>query len=70
MCDKVGWLIDNAASGVVKAIMEADACTMPEAMEAFFSTRTFEALQDPETGLYLESPSHLYEMQRAERQSG
>ncbi len=36
------------------------------AMEAFFSSKIFEQLQDAENGLYTESASYIYEMYRSE----
>ena len=35
---------------------------MTEAMDELFSSNPYAGLADKETGLYLESPSHLYEL--------
>ena len=65
MPNKVDWLMESSTSGVVKIIMEEEGLGMVEAMKAFFSTELYEALNDKQTGLYLESPSYLYELYRA-----
>ena len=62
MPDKAGWLIESATSNVVKIIMEEQGLSMTDAMERLFSSSLYAGLADRETGLYLESPSHLYEL--------
>ena len=60
--DKRRWLIESAASNVVKIIMREQDLKMVEAMEALFSSKLYAGLVDSKTGLYLESPSYLYEL--------
>lgn len=64
MPDKVGWLIESATANVVKIIMKERDLSMTEAMNELFSSNLYAGLADRETGLYLESPSHLYELLR------
>ena len=37
-------------------------CSVSEAMQVLYGSVTYAGLADPETGLYLESPSYLYEV--------
>lgn len=62
MPDKVKWLMESATANVVKIIMREQGLPMAEAMRKLFSSSLYEGLEDRETGLYLESPSHLYEL--------
>lgn len=62
MSDKVEWLIESATANVVKIIMQEKGSSMAEAMDELFSSSLYAGLADRETGLYLESPSHLYEL--------
>lgn len=62
MSDAVARLIEYNTQDLVKMIVEARQCSVTEAMEALYPSATFSGLADPETGLYLESPSYLYEL--------
>ena len=64
MPDKVDWLIESDVSGLAKILMDEERLSLTEALETLFSSRLYDALADRETGLYLESPSHLYELYR------
>jgi hypothetical protein len=37
-----------------------------EAMQRFYNSEVFEKLQDPETGLYRESPAYVYDLYQIE----
>ena len=41
--------------------------TVKEAMRVVYSSKLYEKLQDPETGLYREGPAYLYDMLAEER---
>lgn len=60
--DKSDWLVEAGVAGVVKIMMEEQSLTMEDAMEQFVASGVFAGLNDKATGLYLESPSHLYEL--------
>ena len=62
MSDKVEWLIESATANIVKIIMLERGLSMIEAMDELFSSSLYAGLADRETGLYLESPSYLYEL--------
>lgn len=39
-------------------------------MREFYSSEVFEKLNEPETGLYLESPAYIYELFKSEKAVG
>ena len=57
-------LIEYNTQDVVKAIMLERGCSVKDAMSEFYSSRVYEGLCDPETGLYLESPWYIYELHK------
>ncbi len=44
--------------------------SMTDALDVVYNSDLYEALTDDETGLYLESPSYVYEFMRREYLSG
>ncbi|WP_172135160.1 hypothetical protein [Adlercreutzia sp. ZJ473] len=60
MSSDVAQLIEYNTQDVVKIIMHERGCSAVDAMREFYASKTFEGLVDPETGLYLQSPSYLY----------
>ena len=47
--------------------IEPEWLTIKEAMRVVYSSKLYEKLQDPETGLYREGPAYLYDMLAEER---
>ena len=62
MSDKITQLIEYNTQDLVKLIVEARDCAVSDAMKALYESKTYAGLTDPETGLYLESPSYLFEL--------
>lgn len=62
MSHEIDQLIEYNTQDIVKIIAEERNCTPTEAMQAFYRSSLCDGLCDPETGLYLESPSYLYEL--------
>ncbi len=65
--DTVGLLIRQFSRGTIDAdyiryLVEDTGMTMEQAMKRFYLSETFKKLVDPETGLYLEGSSYVYEM--------
>jgi len=60
--DKKRIMMELVTSDVISAIMEENAVTMQEAMKLFYNSEAFERLYDPETGLYRESGSYVYNL--------
>ncbi len=41
-----------------------------EAMQRLYTSETFSKLNNIETGLYLESPSYIYDIYKSEKENG
>ncbi len=52
-------MIESLTRDVVALLMEERGLSMREAMDAFCSSRTFDALSKPETGLFFQSPAYI-----------
>lgn len=59
-------LMEYIVQDVVAYIMEDTGAGLEEAMYRFYSSKTFEKLHDPETGLYLEGSAFIYELYKDE----
>lgn len=67
MSSVVEQLIEYNLSDVAKIIAREEDVDAAESLTKLFGTRLFDGIMDPETGLYLQSPSYLYELYRRER---
>lgn len=56
---KENFMIESLIRDVVALLMEEQGLSMREAMNAFYSSRTFDALSKPETGLFFQSPAYI-----------
>ena len=70
MSAKADALIEYNIQDALKIIVSSTACSVSEAMERLYRSRVFAGLADPQTGLYLESPSYLWELLLREEQGG
>jgi hypothetical protein len=59
-------MIEYTTQDVVRYLIEDNEFTMEEAMNRFYLSKTFEKLNDIETGLYLEGSAYIYEMLKRE----
>lgn len=66
MSGKESFMIESLTRDVVALLMEEDGLSMREAMDKFYSSRTFDALSQPETGLYIQSPAYILDEYRHE----
>lgn len=62
MSPKAEQLIEYNTADVAKIIAEERRCSAAEALEEVYTSKMYRGLSDPETGLYLQSPSYLYEL--------
>ena len=62
MNKRVQYLVE----GITKDII----CFLMEAFGVFYNSETFAKLTDEETGLYIESSSHVYEILKGELKYG
>lgn len=59
-------MIEYTTQEVIRYLIEDDGCSLEEAMHNFYLSRTFEKLNDIETGLYLEGSGYIYGMLKRE----
>ena len=67
--DNKELLIEASVQVAVKRIIVEMKLPIIEAMRQFYASAVFKKLQDYRTGLYLESPEHIYEMYQNELKS-
>ena len=60
-------LFDIATGNLCAWVSEQEGLSIKDAMRVVYSSRLYEKLQDPETGLYREGPAYLYDMLAEER---
>ena len=60
-------LFDIATGNLCAWVVKKESLTVKEAMRVVYSSKLYEKLQDPETGLYREGPAYLYDMLAEER---
>ncbi|MCM1306799.1 MAG: hypothetical protein NC303_05850 [Firmicutes bacterium] len=68
--DQIKFLTDLNIQEIIGFIVDDDKIEYDEAMDVFYNSATFEKLTDPETGLYLESAATVYEIFKAEQETG
>lgn len=59
-------MIEYTTQEVVRYLIEDNALLLEEALNRFYLSKTFEKLNDIETGLYLEGSAYIYEMFKRE----
>lgn len=64
------YLFEGISSDVVRYHIEKNDMTLQEAIYTFHNSETFSALEDFETGLYIESPAYVYDMLLSELRYG
>ena len=67
---KQEMLIEYNIQDIVEYISNDNGVDYDEAMREFYSSEIFEKLNDPETGLYLESPAYIYDLFSSEKTEG
>lgn len=54
-------MIEALTRDLISQIMEEQSLSMFEAMDKVYLSKTFEALSNPDTGLYFQSAAYLYD---------
>ena len=67
MSGKESFMIESLTRDVVALLMEEDGLSMRDAMDKFYSSRTFDSLSQPETGLYIQSSAYILDEYRQEQ---
>ncbi len=63
-------LIEYIISDIISFIMEDSNVSIKDAMQRLYNSQTFAKLNDFETGLYLESPTYVYDIYKNEKANG
>lgn len=58
--EQIQIMKDDIATAIIGYLMEDYHYSWPEALDALYTSETFERLQDNETGLYYQSPGYVY----------
>ena len=69
MNKRVQYLVEGITKDIICFLME-EGCELNEALGVFYNSETFAKLTDEETGLYIESSSHVYEILKGELKYG
>lgn len=54
-------MVESLTRDVIFLLMQEKNVSMRQAMDIFYSSRTFSSLSDPETGLFIQSPAYIYD---------
>lgn len=68
--NKQEQLVEYLLQEIVYMITTDQMLPYDKAMELFYNSEIFDKLQDPETGLYRESPAYVYELFKDELKNG
>jgi hypothetical protein len=58
--NQIEMMQEEMTAELIKRLMKARNIPMEEAFKDLYNSRTYEALQRPETGLYFQSPGYVY----------
>ncbi len=64
------FLINHIVDQMSLFLTEDFNMDIPSALNVVYNSKTFSFLQDKNTGLYVESPSYVYELLKKEYQTG
>ena len=59
---EIEYMNECTARDVITMLVEKRNLTIAEAMNLFYTSKTFENLNNPETGLYFQSPVYIYDI--------
>ena len=68
--NQIGFLTELNIQDVICFIVEDCKLDYDQAIDRFYSSKTFSKLVDKETGLYRESAAYIYELYKAEIANG
>lgn len=63
------FLVEANTQDIIKYIMADTGATIQEAMRTFYVSEVYAKLENFDTGLYLESPSYIYELFKDEKKN-
>lgn len=53
-------MVEEMTSDLIRLVMEREGLSMPEAFKKVYSSPLYEALRNPESHLYYQSPGYVY----------
>ena len=59
---EMDYLVDDLTQDVAKLLMQDRQCDIAEALNIVYNSRTYSALENPETGLFYQSAVYLYDL--------
>lgn len=59
---EMDYLVDDLTQDVAKMLMQDQQCDIAEALNIVYNSRTYSALENPETGLFYQSAVYLYDL--------
>lgn len=59
-------MLEYTTQDLIAFLMEDKDMAMEDAMDTVYSSKVFEKLSDPATGLYLQGSAYVYELLKAE----
>lgn len=68
--DQIKFLTELNIQDIIGYIVVDTGVEYDKAMDSFYTSVTFQKLTDPETGLYRESASYVYELYKNEIKNG
>ena len=68
--DKIKFLIEQNIQDIIAFNVDDQNIDYEDAIDNFYSSHTFEKLNDPSTGLYRESAAYVYELYKSELANG
>lgn len=63
---EIEMLVEGIAADVLQILVSKDGYSLEEALDYLYKSRTFHALERPETGLYYQSPVYIYDCLQSE----
>lgn len=58
---KETYMIESLTRDLIVRLMEEKGLSMREAMDLVYTSKTYKSLCNPETGLYFQSPTYVYD---------
>ncbi|MDO5527687.1 MAG: hypothetical protein Q4F85_16570 [Prevotella sp.] len=65
--DKIQYLIDSDLEQVTALVVSDRKVSLPEALNVVYNSSWFQAINNPDTGLYYQSPYYNYELLKEEQ---
>lgn len=63
---EIEYMNECTTRDVITMLVEKDGMTVIDAMDLFYNSRTFENLNNPQTGLYFQSSVYVYDVLKQE----